>query len=301
MVIPVFNEAENLGVLYARLTKVMHSLDGSHEIIFVDDGSTDDSFNILEALCGQDNHVRAIQLTRNFGQHPAVMAGLDSAQGEVIVTIDADLQNPPEEIPKLLNKLDEGYEVVFGILTHRKHSFLRNAGSAFTKKVLAEILPTGMTNLSAFRALRSYVAENLKLFSERSKFLDGLICWMGYKIGTVDVQHQKRFAGKTKYNLFKLIRLWFDLVVSLTDIPLKFATYAGAGLGSISLLLALFYVIRYFITGFSVPGFATTVILITVFAGIQLFCLGILGEYIGRMNVEVKRKPDYIIRDKRSK
>jgi undecaprenyl-phosphate 4-deoxy-4-formamido-L-arabinose transferase len=276
----------------------MSGLREPYEIIYIDDGSTDGSFQILKNLYEKDNNVIVIRFTRNFGQHPAVMAGFESARGEIIITLDSDLQNPPEEIPEMLKKLDEGYEVVFGVFKQRKHSAFRRAGSSFTKKILSMILPSGTTNLSAFRVLRSHVVQKLQLFGERSKFLDGLICWMGFRVATIEVGHEKRFAGKTKYSIFKLIAMWFDIIVSLTDIPLKFATYAGIVLGIVGLLLGLFYLIQYFAYGYSVSGFATTVILISVFAGIQLFCLGILGEYIGRMNKEVKKKPEYIIRDK---
>ena len=298
VVIPVFNEEGNLEVLYTRLTKVMKSLGEGYEIIFVDDGSTDSSFQILADLHQKDSNVKVIRFTRNFGQHPAVMAGFDSAQGAVIITLDADLQSPPEEVPKLIQKLEEGYEVIFGVFQHRKHSAFRRAGSGFTKWVLARLLPVGATNLSGFRALSSNVVDQLKLLNEKSKFLDGLMCWMGFRVCTVEVEHSERHAGKTKYSLFKLISLWFDMVVSFTDLPLKVATFGGFFLGTTGFLLALFYLIRYLLYGFGVPGFATTVILITVFAGIQLFCLGILGEYIGRINKEVKNKPEYIARDK---
>lgn len=297
VVIPVFNEEGNLEILYIRLAKAMKRLGGTYEIIFVDDGSTDASFQILTGLHQKDNNVKVIRFTRNFGQHPAVMAGFDSAQGEIIVTLDADLQNPPEEISKLLGKLDEGYEVVFGVFQQRKHSFYRRAGSRFAKWVLAKVLPVGATNLSGFRALRSDVVDQLKLLNEKSKFLDGLMCWMGFKVATVEVEHHERQTGKSKYSLFKLISLWFDMVVSFTDLPLKVATLGGSFLGIIGFLLALFYLVRYLLYGFGVPGFATTVILITVFAGVQLFCLGILGEYIGRINKEVKNKPEYIVRE----
>lgn len=298
VIIPVFNEEENLEVLCVRLTKVLDSLKKPYEIIFVDDGSTDSSFQILRDLYRKYNSIKVIRFTRNFGQHPATMAGFDSAQGELIVTLDADLQNPPEEIPKLLEKLDEGYEVVFGVFQKRKHSAFRRAGSAFAKWALTKLLPVDTTNLSGFRALRSSAVDQLKLLSEKSKFLDGLLCWMGFRVGTVEVEHRERQAGKTKYSLLKLIDLWFDMIVSFTDLPLKIATFGGSLLGIIGFLLALFYLIEYLLYGFSVPGFATIVILITVFSGIQLLCLGILGEYIGRMNKEVKNKPEYIARDK---
>jgi hypothetical protein len=136
------------------------------------------------------------------------------------------------------------------------------------------------------------------LLSEKSKFLDGLLCWMGYKIGTVEVKHDVRHSGKTKYTPFKLIGLWLDMVISFTDFPLKVSTFGGLILGTLSLLLALFYLIRYFVYGFSVPGFATIAILITFFSGVQLFSLGILGEYMGRINRDVKNKPEYIVRDR---
>ena len=298
VVIPVFNEEGNLEVLHTRLTKVLESLGGTYEIIFVDDGSTDGSFQILRDLHQKDGNVKAIGFARNFGQHPAIMAGFDSAQGEVIVTLDADLQNPPEEVPKLLVKLDEGYDVVFGVLQRRKHSAFRKAGSSFAKWVLARLLPVDTTNLSGFRVLKSDVVDQLKQLGEKSKFLDGLLCWMGFRIGTVEVEHHERRAGKTKYSLFKLISLWSDMVISFTDLPLKIATIGGSFLGIIGFVLALFYFVRYLLYGFGVPGFATIVILITVFSGVQLLCLGILGEYIGRINKEVKNKPEYIVRDK---
>jgi len=298
VVIPVFNEEATLEPLHTRLTKVLKSLGQPYEIIFVDDGSTDESFQTLTKLHQKDNNVKVIRFTRNFGQHPAIMAGFISTQGEVIITLDADLQNPPEEIPKLLARLNEGCEVVFGIPQRRKHSAFRRAGSNFAKWVLSRLLPAEATNFSGFRVLKSDVVDQLKLLNEKNKFLDGLLCWMGYRVGTVEVEHHIRQTGKTKYSLPKLINLWFDMVISFTDLPLKIATLGGSFLGIIGFLLALFYFIRYLLYGSDVPGFATIVILITIFFGIQFLCLGILGEYIGRMNKEVKNKPEYIIRDR---
>lgn len=297
VIVPVYNEEGNLETLYARLTKVMRGLKKPYEIVFVDDGSSDTSFQILKGLHRKDKNLKVIRFTRNFGQHPAIMAGFNTASGDVIITLDADLQNPPEEIPKLIEKLDDGYEVVFGVFRGRKHSAFRRAGSWFSKWVLSRVLPVDTTSLSGFRALRSYAVSQLTSLSEKSKFLDGLLCWMGYKIGTVEVQHDERYAGKTKYTPFKLISLWLDMVVALTDLPLKIATFGGLFLGVFGVSLALFYLVRYFLYGFSVPGFATIVILITFFSGVQLFALGILGEYVGRMNKEVKNKPEYIIRN----
>ena len=296
VVIPVFNEEGNLEPLYTRLTKVMGSLGEPYEIIFVDDGSTDSSFHLLEDLHRRDDRIKVIRFTRNFGQHPALTAGFDAARGEVIITLDADLQNPPEEIPKLVEKVNEGYEVVFGVFQQRKHSVFRRAGSLFTKWVLSKVIPVDATNISAYKAMKSYVIDQFMLLNEKNKFLGGLLCWLGYRVGTVELRHGERHSGKTKYSMFKLLTLWMDMVVSFTDLPLKIAIFGGLFLGVFGFALALFYLVRYFLYGFGVPGFATIVILITFFSGVQLFALGILGEYIGRMNKELKKRPDYIIR-----
>jgi hypothetical protein len=164
--------------------------------------------------------------------------------------------------------------------------------------VLSTLIPSVPTNLSGFRALRADVVEQLKLFGERQKFIDGLICWMGFKLGVVEVARYQRHSGKSKYNLFNLISLWLDMVVSFTDLPLRLAVLLGAIFGIAGLLMAITYFISYFVYRYTVPGFTTTIILITIFAGVQLLCLGIMGEYIGRMNIQIKKRPDYIVRER---
>jgi len=298
IVIPVFNEENNLRILHNRLSSVMQGLGKTYEIIYVDDGSTDESFQILSDLHRHDNSVKVLKFTRNFGQHPAIMAGFNTARGEIIITVDADLQNPPEEIPKLIGKLNEGYDIVFGVFLKRKHSAFRRAGSQFAKWVLSRVVPVGTTDLSGFRAVRAHVIEQLMQFHEKGRFLDGLLCWMGFKVGTVEVEHCERYSGKTKYTLFKLVGLWMDMVVTFTDLPLKIATFGGLLIGFVGLAMALVYFVGYLLYGFSVSGFATTVIIITFFSGVQLFALGVLGEYVGRINKEVKNKPDYILRER---
>jgi glycosyltransferase involved in cell wall biosynthesis len=297
VIVPVFNEIANINPLYQRLVNTMRTLDGTYEIIFIDDGSKDGSFQSMKELSAGDGNVRVVRFTRNFGQHAAIFAGLCQARGQVVITIDADLQNPPEEIPRLIQKLDEGYEVVMGVFKRPGEPVYRRAGSAFAKWVLAKTMPSIPTNLSGFRALKSEVVEQVKAVKEKNNFIDGLLCWMGFDVAVVEVTHNKRQAGKSKYNLFKLINLWFDMVVSFTNFPLKLAMVGGSLLGLAGFLLALYYFVRYLIDGSIVPGFATIVILLAVFSGVQLLCLGIMGEYIGRMNVEVKNKPQYVIRE----
>ncbi|MHB8084694.1 MAG: glycosyltransferase family 2 protein [Dehalococcoidia bacterium] len=297
VIVPVFNESDNINPLYNRLAGTMRAMGGTYEIIFVDDGSRDGSFQLMKRLNSENANVKVVRFTRNFGQQAAIFAGLCQAGGQVVITIDADLQNPPEEIPRLIQKLDEGYEVALGVFKRPGEPIYRRAGSAFAKWVLAKTMPSIPTNLSGFRALKCEVVEQLKAVKEKNNFIDGMLCWMGFEVGVVEVIRNKRLAGKSKYNLFKLINLWFDMVVSFTNFPLKIAIAGGSLLGIIGFLLALFYFIRYLMDGSVVPGFATIVILLTVFSGVQLLCLGIMGEYIGRMNVEVKNKPQYVIRE----
>lgn len=298
VVIPVFNEAANLSVLHMRLTKVMKALKQTYEIIFVDDGSIDHSFQILDNIHQKDKKVRVIRFTRNFGQHPATLAGFNTTKGEIIITLDADLQNPPEEIPKLLGKIDEGYEVVLAMPLGRKHSFYRRIGSDFAKWTLSRLIPIAVTERSAFAAMKSYVIKQLMSYNEKSIWIDGLLSLMGYKIGIVEVSHDNRYGGKTKYNFIELVALWFDLVISFTDIPIRISIVGGLFLGMVGVALAIFYTFLHFAQGIGVSGFATTVILITFFAGVQLFVLGILGEYIAIMNKKVNNRPEYIIREK---
>ncbi len=298
IVIPVYNESDNIEKLYHRLSAVMNATGDPYEIIFIDDGSTDNSFFKLKSIHQEDGNIKVIKLTRNFGQHPALMAGFHSSRGEVIITMDADLQNPPEEIPKLINRLGNDCDVVFGVFKSPTEPIYRRAGSAFARWVLSIMLPSIPTNMSGFRALRAEVVDQLRLFSETNKFIDGLICWMGFKIESVEVERIPRQSGKSKYNLFKLGRLWFDMVVSFSDMPLKIATYSGICLGGAGFLLAIYYLAGYLIYRFDVPGFASTVILITIFSGMQLTMLGIIGEYIARIHQEARNRPQYIIRER---
>lgn len=297
VVIPVLNEKDNLVLLHNRLTRVLKDIGDTYEIIYVDDASTDGSWEIIKQLRNDNDKVRAIHFTRTFGQKAAVIAGLSKSVGEKVITMDSDLQNPPEEIPKLLDKLDEGYNVVFGIPNEKKHSWYRRWGTAFGKYTMSKLLPSVPSNWSGFRALSRVVVNQLINMSERNIFIDTLLCWMGYKMIAIEVEHRDRNAGKSKYNFFKLMGVYLDLVITLTDIPLRIATFGGLFLGALGFLLVFAYIIMYFVQSYTVPGFITTVILISFFSGIQLFCLGILGEYVGRANNEIRHRPNYIIKE----
>jgi len=297
VVIPLYNEEKNIEELNSRLVRVMEALGETYEILFVDDGSTDKSFDILQGLHNKDDHVKVIRLTRNFGQPAAKSAGFDFSKGKIVITIDADLEHPPEEIPKLIKKIEEDYDVVYGIFPERKHSNFRIAGSGFSKWVLSKIVTVGRTNISGFAAISSSAIERLNLCGERTRFLSGLLSWTGANVGTVEVEHHYRHAGKSRYGVFKLLGLWFDMIVSFTDLPLRLASVGGFLLGTIGLLMALGYLIRYLVSGFGVPGFATITILLFIFFGFQFLYLGIVGEYIARINTEVRHRPRYIVRE----
>lgn len=297
VVIPLYNEEENLEELHRRLTSVLVDLGELYEIVFVDDGSNDKSFEMLQGLHKKDSHVKVIRLTRNFGQPAAKTAGFDFSKGKIVITIDADLEHPPEEIPKLIEKLEEDYDVIYGIFPERKHSTFRIAGSGFSKWVLSRIVTVGRTNISGFTAIRASAIERLNLCGERTRFLSGLFSWTGANVGTVEVEHHYRHAGKSRYGVFKLLGLWFDMIVSFTDLPLRMASVGGFILGAIGLLMALGYLIRYLLYGFGVPGFATITILLFIFFGFQFLYLGIVGEYLARINTEVRHRPRYIVRE----
>jgi len=295
IVVPIYNEEENIEPFYKRLINAMTRLHKSYEVIFVDDGSVDNSIEILQKI--KTNNTKIIKLTRNFGQQAALMAAFSITKGNEVITIDADLQMHPEDIPLLIDKMSEGYDIVYGTYNKNRKNFARKMCSTFAHAILAKLVPYNTTETGGFRMIKSHIVKQIIQFKERSKMLDSLLCWTGYKIGKVDVQHNERLAGKSKYTFFKLLKYWMDMVVSLTYMPLKIAIFGGLFIGSGAILLGLYYFIRYLLFGATVEGFTTLAILIAIFSGVQLFCLGIIGEYLGRTNKEVMSKPEYIIKE----
>jgi undecaprenyl-phosphate 4-deoxy-4-formamido-L-arabinose transferase len=212
VLIPVYNEEDVLEDLKRRLMPVLEEITHNFEIIFIDDGSRDNSAAIIKSFYEEDRRLKGIKFARNFGQHAALSAGLRYARGSKIVTMDADLQNPPEEIPKLLNGLSNGHDLVWGKFESRHHSYFRKAGSAFAKYILSKMMRGVQTNISTFRAIDGTLVENLNELNEQSRFLDGLLIWLGANPKAIVVKHAPRAKGKTKYTFFRLIRLWFDLL-----------------------------------------------------------------------------------------
>lgn len=299
VVVPVFNEAEVVGIFYERLKKVVESLDSmSYEIVFVNDGSTDNSYQRLVALADSDPNIKVVNLSRNFGHQVAITAGIDISKGDAVVVIDADLQDPPEVITNFVAQWQKGFDVVYGIRERRegdsKMKLLTAALFYRLLKVFAQIdIPV---DVGDFRLMSRRVVDRFKEIRERDRFIRGLISWLGFKQTGVYYLRDKRCAGETKYPYRKMIKFAFDGITSFSDVPLKLASWLGYFMS----LLAFLYACSVFVQkalGYTVQGWATTMVAILFLGGVQLICLGIIGEYIGRIFNETKQRPLYVIEE----
>lgn len=298
IVIPVFNEAENLEILHDRLSKVMAGLGGPYEIIFVDDGSTDASFELLKRLSQSDDKVKVIRFTRNFGQHIAITAGLDHSKGDKVILMDADLQDQPEEIPKLLAELSEDYDIVYGCRKRRQDSLLKTLLSKFYLWLLAKLTnQTINPELAQFRVMKRRVVEHMGQFGERYRFHGGLVAWLGFPYTLVDIEHGKRYGGKTKYSLWKMIKLGIEGIISFSDIPLRLIGYFGLVVSVVSFICGIYVLIKGLLVGTPPSGYTSTIVTVFFTGGVLLLVLGVIGHYIGKIHIEVKKRPLYVIKD----
>jgi glycosyltransferase involved in cell wall biosynthesis/GNAT superfamily N-acetyltransferase len=299
VVVAVYNEEEVLEELHRRLTLALNAIGRSFEIILVDDGSRDKSLDIMLRLQTRDaEHVRVLSFTRNFGHHIALTAGLDQANGNVVVMMDADLQDQPEEIHKLLDKIDEGYDVVWGERTERQFRWYKNLTSKLFLWVMNSVARSQVKlNSSIFRAMRKPVAEDLRQMREKARYLPGLISWLGYRETSVPVEHGKRFAGQTKYSFWRLMKLALATATSFSAAPLQLATVSGMTTGALAALFLVYIVIRKLVGGYSVPGYASVMFAILFFGALQLIVIGLMGEYISRIYGEAQGRPLYLLRD----
>jgi len=296
VVIPVFNEEPNLEALWERLQSVLDDLGRPYEVIFVDDGSRDRSLEILCRLQGKHDAVRVIQLNRNYGQHAAVFAGLDHARGEVIVTLDADLQNPPEEIPRLLDKISEGHDVVGGWRQNRQDHFVRRLLSRAVNRVTSRVVGVKMRDYSCMlRAYRREVVDALRGCSEVSSFIPTLANMFAASPTEIPVAHDRRNHGRSKYSPFRLLRLNFDLMTGFSLLPIQIVSVAGMGISLLGLGFGAFLLLRRLLMGPESEGVFTLFAILFFFVGIQILALGLIGEYIGRIYMEVRRRPRYVI------
>lgn len=298
IVVPLYNEQEVVMESYRRLKHVMDSVEESYEIVFVNDGSRDNTAFIVERICEEDKNIKLVDFSRNFGHQIAITAGMDYATGDAIVVIDGDLQDPPEVIPQMIDKWKEGFEIVYGKRISRK-------GETFFKKITAKAfyrLLNSMTDVEIpvdtgdFRLIDRKVCNALKKVKERNRYIRGLISWLGFKQTAVEFARDKRFAGETKYPFKKMIRFAFDAITSFSHKPLKLASYAGFILSIASFLYMLFVIYIKLFTYKTVEGWASILAVNLFFYGIILSILGINGEYIGRIYDEEKGRPLYIIK-----
>ena len=297
IVVPVYNEQDNLKEFYKRITAIMKDTDYDYNLVFVDDGSKDSSAFILKQLVEEDEHVEAYLLSRNYGHQMALTCGLDNADGDAVITMDGDLQHPPELLPELIRLWEEGSEIVMTKrLATEDAGFLKNITSACYYKLInimskVEITPGG----SDFRLMDKKAAEAFRLYRERARFIRGMVSTLGFNVSVVEFVAPPRFAGHSKFNLHKMLHFALDGITAFSNLPLRWAFYLGLFFGLCSLLLLghVFYV--KFISDDAVPGWATTTVSILFLGGIQLVGIGILGEYIGRIFEEIKHRPLYLV------
>jgi undecaprenyl-phosphate 4-deoxy-4-formamido-L-arabinose transferase len=298
IVIPVYNEQENLSALFSRLTAVMDKIGKPFEIILTNDGSRDRSGAMLKEFHeSRPNQVRVIDFNGNFGQHMAIMAAFERCRGDVVVTLDADLQNPPEEIPKLLAAIEAGHDVVGGYRKNRQDTFFRKYASKMINGLRAKITNIRMKDQGCMlRAYRKNIIESIVASEETSTFIPALAYSYAANPTEIEVEHAARAAGESKYRLYDLIRLNFDLMTGFSVVPLQVFTLFGMAVSVLSTLFVIYLFIRRLMIGPEAEGVFTLFAILYFLVGIAIMGLGIIGEYIGRIYKEVRRRPRFIIR-----
>ena len=300
VLVPVFNEEENIPELTERLLAVMKSQKKSFEIIFIDDGSNDRSAEIIKGALKVNPEIKLVRFNRNYGQHSALFAGFSLAQGKILVTIDADLQNPPEEIPKLLQKMAEGYEVVGGCRLHRKDSVFRKIPTYLVAKMASRFVQVPLKDYGCMlRAYRSEVIKEMLASGETSTYIPALANSLATSVAEVPVLHRARSRGKSKYSLLGLLHLNFDLMTSFSLIPIQLIGIAGGLISFLGLGFSAFLLIMRLLKGseWAAQGVFTLFGILFFFVGLQFLALGILGEYVGRNYQETRNRPRYRIRE----
>ncbi|MEO6224446.1 MAG: glycosyltransferase family 2 protein [Sphingomicrobium sp.] len=302
IVVPVKNEEEAVAPFVKRVAPILDKVadDGAWEILFVDDGSTDQTLCAIAGAHLSEPRVRCISLSRNFGKEAAISAGLDEARGKAVVPLDVDMQDPPEVIPEMVEQWRAGFEMVFGVRTCRATDSLpkRWTASLFYRAhnwLSAEKIPE---NAGDFRLLDEKVVKALRALPERNRFMKGLYAWCGFQQTSVEYHRDERKVGTTKFSYWKLWTLAVDGITSASSVPLRMWSYIGAAVAVVSLAFAITITCRILVFGVEVPGYASLMVAVLFFGGIQLISLGILGEYVGRILLETKQRPLYVVRDR---
>lgn len=301
IVVPCYNEEANLSILYQELERVTKTIEGYEvEYVFVDDGSTDATVRILKEMAKEDSRIKYLGFSRNFGKESALLAGLENATGDYVATMAADLQDPPELLPQMLAILEVGeYDNVATRRVTRKgeppiRSFFAHAFYKMMRKVSDVDMMDGARD---YRLMSREMVESILSLKEYNRFSKGIFAWVGYKTKWIEYENRKRVAGETKWSFWKLLHYSIEGIVSFSNVPLTISSYLGLFLTFISFVAIIFIVVRKLIFGDPVDGWASTICIITFIGGIQLFCMGIMGQYLSKTYMEVKGRPHYIVRE----
>ncbi|MEZ4414457.1 MAG: glycosyltransferase family 2 protein [Gemmatimonadota bacterium] len=300
VVVPVFNEEQVIQAFYDRATTALSTIPGwDLELVFVDDGSADQSFALLNALAGRDTRVKVLRFSRNFGHQIAITAGVDHASGDAVAVIDSDLQDPPEVIADMVAKLEEGYDVIYGQRVDRQgETRLKLWTAAAFYRLLKRLVKIEIpVDVGDFRLMSRRAVLELRLMREKDRFVRGLVSWVGFRQTGVPYRREARFAGATKYPMGKMLKFALDGITAFSTVPLKLATWLGYAASA----FAFVYLVSVFVqkaVGVTVEGWATIMVAMLFLGGVQLICLGILGEYIGRIFNEIKPRPMYVVADR---
>lgn len=293
---PVYNEAETIGEFHRRLTGALEALE-PYEILLVDDGSTDDSWERMRALAARDPHVRLLRLSRNFGHQPALTAGLEAARGDAVVLLDSDLQDPPEVIPQLVAKWRDGYDVVYATRIDRAgETRFKVATAAVFYRLLRRMTRTDVpSNAGDFRLLSRRAVDALMRMPERARFLRGMTSWVGFRQTGVPYRRDARYAGTTKYPTRKMVRFATDAITSFSTAPIKVVTGLGFVLVVFCVAVLVWALVTHFVTHQTVQGWTSVIVLVLLLGGVQLLSLGVIGQYVARIFEETKQRPLYVV------
>lgn len=299
IVIPVYNERETIPTLYDRVKKVIDALDAPAEVVMVDDGGSDGSFELLKDIHRKDPRFKILSFSRNFGHQVAISAGIEHAHGDAVMIIDGDLQDPPEVLPQFIAKWKEGNDVVYAVRTKRKENIFKRAAYALFYRLLNRLSYLDVPLDSGdFCLMDKRVVEALRRLPERKRFVRGLRTWVGFRQVGLAYERERRYAGEPKYTFGKLLGLAYDGIFSISTTPLRIAVYIGFSLAGLAFLGGLLVIYDKLASGISIAGWSSTIVIITFLGGVTLGTLGMIGEYVSRIYDEVKSRPLYVVREK---
>ena len=298
-IIPSYNEQENVGLMYERMSKVLSKISDDYEIIYVNDCSRDETLLRIKSLAEKDNHVKYVSFSRNFGHQIAVSAGLDVCQGDAVVIIDGDLQDPPELIEQMYERYKEGYKVVYARRTSRDgETWFKKFTAKMFYRILASMTSIDIpVDVGDFRLIDKVIVQHLRNMPEKSKYIRGQISWIGYKQTFVDYHRDARIYGRTNYPLKKMLRFALDGITAFSDKPLKVASGLGIFSAIVSLLALVYALVSHFCFNNTITGWTSLILSVLFIGGVQLITIGIIGEYIARINNDVRNRPLYIVEE----